>query len=219
MHGTKHPTKQERRRSEAERRKAVRLHRERRRRLAYVSGGVALVAALVLVGIGLLGNEETVGVGPAAPGEVTADAARTEPLGPGDAVPGFEAPAIGGGTVRWSDFSGGPVVISVWAPWCPHCQVELPILDRVMEDFPQVSFVTIVTSIGTQPGPAPDVFLAENDLTAPTAIDDEAGTMAAAFGIRAFPSLYFVSSDGTIVRFDEGEVAEAELREIIGSLG
>jgi thiol-disulfide isomerase/thioredoxin len=165
------------------------------------------------------GSGDPNAVRPSAVGEVTTDGpVRAEPLAAGEAVPEFSAPGVGGGTVRWSDGTGGPVVLSVWAPWCPHCQVELPLLNEVMRGFTDVGFMTIVTSIGDSPGPDAGEFLAENGITAPTAIDDGEGTLARAFGIRAFPTLYFIASDGTVVQELEGEVDEATLREIIGSL-
>lgn len=133
-------------------------------------------------------------------------------------MPGFSAPGVGGGTVSWADYDGTPTVLSVWAPWCPHCQVELPVIDRVMSGFPGVAFVTVVTSIGDHPGPDPGSFLAERSIDAPTAVDDAAGTIAGTLGIRGFPTLYFVASDGTVVRAMEGEVDEETLRAVIGSL-
>lgn len=158
-------------------------------------------------------------VSPSAAGTVTVDGApRAAPLSAGEAVPAYAAPAIGGGTTRWSDTAGSPTVLSVWAPWCPHCQVELPLLDEVMPDYPSVQWVTIVTAIGQSPGPDPAAFLADHGITAPTAIDDAQGTLASAFGIQGFPTLYFVGSDGTVVREMEGEVDEATLRATIDSL-
>ncbi|MGZ5353096.1 MAG: TlpA family protein disulfide reductase [Actinomycetota bacterium] len=215
-------TKRERQRAAAEARASALQRRAKRRTLAYVLGGVALIAAVVLAVFALSGGEPeegTEGVGPSAAGTVTSDGPdRAEPLGVGDAIPGFTAPAIGGGDVDWADFAGSPAVISVWAPWCPHCQVELPILDGVMQGFPDVSFLTIVTSIGDSPGPDAGVFLADNGIDAPTAIDDGAGTLAAAFGIQGFPTLYFVDSGGAVVQELEGEVDAETLRELIGSL-
>lgn len=177
---------------------------------------VVVLALLAFVG-GDTGGE--VGVGPSRAGEVSVSGpARVEPLAAGETVPEFSAPAIGGGTVRWSDYAGGPVVLSVWAPWCPHCQAELPRLNTVMREYPGVRWVTIVTSIGTRPGPDPAAFLKDNGIAAPTAIDDRDGTLELAFGIQGFPTLYFVGSDGTVVRELAGEADEDELRAIVGSL-
>ncbi len=230
----KNPTKQERRRAAAEAREAARKRQAQRRTLGYVLGGVALIAVVVLTVLALMGGGDdgagAVRIQPVAAGQVsTSGSARTEPLAAGETAPSFSAPGfrvvadadsgdlvVQRQPVAWEP--GGPTVISVWAPWCPHCQVELPVLSRVMQDFPNVDFVTVVTSIDQSPGPDAGAFLKQNGITAPTAIDDVDGTLAQAFGIRGFPTLYFIGSDGAVVQELEGEVDEATLRELIGSL-
>jgi thiol-disulfide isomerase/thioredoxin len=219
---TKKQTKLERRRAAAEAREAARRRQARRRTLGYALGGVALIAVVVLVVFASMGGEPEEGsdaVRLSQPGQVSiAGDARSEPIGAGEVVPDFSAPAVGGGSIDWSAFEGSPVVLPVWAPWCSHCQVELPLLDRVMQDYPGVELVTIVTAIGDQPGPDAGVFMADNDITAPTAIDDTTRKLASGFGIQGFPTLFFIGSDGVVVRQMSGEVDEATLRQVIGSL-
>ncbi|HZD17218.1 MAG TPA: TlpA disulfide reductase family protein [Actinomycetota bacterium] len=211
-------TKRERQRAAAEARQRTRRRQEQRRTLGYVLGGLALIAVVVVGVVTLMGGGGG-GAGPSGSGQISVEGpARAEPLGPGEAMPGFSAPGIGGGAVSWSDVGDRPAVLSVWAPWCPHCQVELPVLDRVMRDFEGVTFVTVVTSIGDAPGPDPAEFLADNGIDAPTAIDDDGGTLASALGIQGFPTIYFVGSDGRVVQEVEGEVDEQTLRQIVGSL-
>lgn len=205
----------------------------RRRSLAYGLGSVALFAVVMVAILAFLGQSD-IGVDgaivPSRPGEVTVtDPARSEPLGRGEDIPSFAAPGFqvvtdpgtGDATVRrqgvsWS--SGEPTVVSIWAPWCPHCQVELPVLARVAREHPDVAFLTIVTSIGTSPGPDPGAFMADHGITMPTAIDDARGTLAGAFGIQGFPTIYFVGSDGAVTQMAEGEVDEDALARIVESL-
>src|SRR3990172_4030959 len=148
-----HPTKQtkrERQRAAAEEREAARRRQAQRRTLAYGLGGAGLIAVVVLAVFAFMGDGDAGAdaVLPSRPDQVsTSGEPRSEPLAAGDLVPDFSAPGIGGGIVGWSDVAGGPVVLSVWAPWCPHCQVELPIVNRVMQDFPGVELVTVVTAI------------------------------------------------------------------------
>jgi len=149
---------------------------------------------------------------------VVAGPARSEPLAPGEAVPEFSAPGLAGGTVDWEAFANRPAVIAVWAPWCPHCQVELPILDRVMRDHPEVGFVTVVTAVGDRPGPTPEGYMRDEGLSFPVAVDDDRGTISDALGVPGFPLLYFVSSDGTVALAVSGEVDEAALRDAISTL-
>jgi thiol-disulfide isomerase/thioredoxin len=214
-------TKRERQRAAAEARAVARKRQEQRRTLAYVLGGVALIAVVVLAVLAFTGGDEPAegGVRPSAAGDVTTSGSpRASLLEIGEAVPDFSAPGIGGDNVGWSDFAGSPAVVSVWAPWCPHCQVELPLLSDVMQDFGDVEFLTVVTAIGDSPGPDAGEFLREHGITAPTAVDDAAGTLAQAFGIQGFPTLFFVNSDGTVAQALEGEVDAETLRAVIGSL-
>jgi thiol-disulfide isomerase/thioredoxin len=217
---TKKQTKNERRRAAAEAREAARRRQARRRTLGYALGGAALVAIVVLAVVALMGGSgDGDDVQLSAPSEVTTTGQpRTAPIPSGEPVPDFSAPAIGGGRVDWADYEGRPVVLPVWAPWCVHCQAELPVLNSVMRDYPGVEFVTIVTGIGDQPGPDAAEFLADNGITAPTAIDDTTRELFSAFGLEGYPTLFFIGSDGTVVEQMSGEVDEETLRQVIGSL-
>jgi len=212
-------SKAEKTRARAEARREAELRAQQHRYLGIALGGVALVVAVAVFVVVLIGQGDGDGTGPSAPGEVTVQGSpRATPLQAGEAVPAFTAPELAGGTVEWSTYAGKPVVLSVWASWCPHCQVELPVLDRVMKDYAGVGFVTIVTATGVRPGPTPEEYMLENQLDFPVAVDDEGETLAAALGIQGFPTLYFVDSDGTVAAQLSGEVAEADLRSTIESL-
>ena len=218
MVNTAKQTKRDRQRERAEARAAARHKADQRRRLQIILGGLAAVAIVVLAVVALMGGGDQ-GAGPSTTEQVTAGGPpRTEELAVGEAVPAFSAPGLDGGVVAWSDYVSAPAVLSVWAPWCPHCQVELPILDDVMREFPAVGFVTVVTAIEDQPGPTPEEYMRENDLAFPVAVDDEAGTIASSLGIQGFPTLYFVASDGTVVQVEAREMDAEELRQIVGSL-
>lgn len=217
--GKQAQTKRERQRERAEAKRAAQRKAQQRRTLGYTLGGIAFIAFVVVLVVTLMGGGESAGGGPSAAGEVTVDGPpRDAQLAPGDAVPSFTAPDLFEGTVAWDDYAGGPAVLSVWAPWCPHCQSELPVVDRVMEGYPDVGWLTIVTAIDAQPGPAPEEYMTDNDLSFPVAVDDDQGTLASAFGIEVFPTLYFVNSDGTVDVTLTGEVDESTLRSTIESL-
>jgi thiol-disulfide isomerase/thioredoxin len=150
-------------------------------------------------------------------------------LGEGATIPSFSAPgfhmqptdgryALERDRFDWSRYEGAPTVLAIWAPWCPHCQAELPVLSSTVAEYPNVHLVTVVTSIGQHPGPSPDTYLADHGLTFPTAIDDGSGTLARALGVQAFPTLYLVGSDGTIAHAAEGEVPAETLKQELSSL-
>ncbi|HEU4353978.1 MAG TPA: TlpA disulfide reductase family protein [Actinomycetota bacterium] len=204
-------------REEAERRAE---RRARRGRTLVSVGGVVLIAAVVLAVVLLMGDGGNGGSREVATsGDVTVEGMpRTAPLQPGEQVPSFTAPGLAGGTVAWDDYRGKPAVLSIWAAWCPHCQVEMPIIDRVMRDHPDIGLVTVVTAIGAQPGPTPAQYMREQGLEFPVAVDDGDGTLATGLGVTGFPTVYLVNSDGTVALQLGGEVDEQSLRTVVEQL-
>jgi thiol-disulfide isomerase/thioredoxin len=220
-------TKRERKRVRAEELRAAQRRREQRRTLAFTLGAVAVIGVVVAVIVSLSGGGPSAGGGSISPSsarEVSISGPpRTSMLAVGATVPEFAAPgfhmqaASGGGyTIArapfdWAAYAGHPTVLSIWAPWCPHCQNELPVLSEVVSKTPNVRLATVVTSVGAQPGPTPNGYLADHGLTFPVAIDDANATLARALGVQAFPTLYLVDANGKIVFANEGEVPASQL--------
>lgn len=210
------PDRGARRPSKAER-AATERRRAQRRRLGGILIAVAAVAVFAVVAITAGGGNG--GAGPSGAGEVAFDGpSRTAPLAVGEAVPGFSGPGLTGGHIAWSDVAGEPTVLAVWAPWCPHCQVELPVLGRVADEFPAVRVLTVVTAIGESPGPDPLEFMEDNGLTFPTVVDDGDRTILQGLGVTGFPTAFYVGSDGVVRQVTSGETDEQELRALFGAL-
>jgi thiol-disulfide isomerase/thioredoxin len=225
--------KRERRRIKAEHLRAAQHRREQRRTIGFTLGAIAVIGIVVAVFVSLPGEDASSGgtIRPSAANQVSISGApRSSMLSVGDTVPGFSAPGFhmlarsgGGYTIArapfdWSTYRGGPVLLSIWAPWCPHCQNELPVLSEAVAKTPNVRLVTVVTMIGAHPGPTPNGYLADHGLTFPVAVDDANGTLAAALGVRAFPTLYLVDSNGTIAFANEGEMSAAQLETELAKL-
>jgi len=148
---------------------------------------------------------------PADPGDVRPGGPqRRDTLAVGERIPDFEAPALGGGVVRWQDREGTPTVLVIWASWCPHCQRLLPLLVRVARDYPIVRLLTVTTSIGRHGGPSPAEFVARGP-TFPVALDDTDNSLARALGVFRYPTVYWIGRDGTVRGVSEGEATDTEL--------
>lgn len=109
-----------------------------------LSTPVVLLVALGAGVLGLLASLMTGGPGPllrTEPGQRLAQQvlqanAPTPPEGVeiarrGDILPAFRVEQLDGG--RWTlpdDFAGRPLLVNVWASWCPPCIEEMPELDR-----------------------------------------------------------------------------------------
>jgi uncharacterized membrane protein YphA (DoxX/SURF4 family)/thiol-disulfide isomerase/thioredoxin len=155
----------------------------------------------------------------ASPDQVSVSGpARSAPLPVGSTLPDFAAPALYGGTVSSLTYRGVPTVLVLWAPWCPECREELPLLAQVTSDFPGVRLVSIVTAAGELPGPTPEQFMESHDLSFPVALDATDERLSDAFGVQGFPTIYYVRSDGTVSQATVGAIPEDAVRSSIQAI-
>ena len=170
---------------------------------------------LVILALAFTGGSSTE---PSPAGSVTVAREPGPQLQQGEPIPEWSAPALdGSGTMNWSDYVGSPTVFAIWAPWCQHCQAELPRLDAAVEAQPEVQLVTVTTALD-QGGPSPQEYMDDENLSFPVGVDDAAGTISAGVGVQAFPTTYYVDSNGNVVTVTEGEVDETQLATILEQL-
>jgi peroxiredoxin len=136
---------------------------------------------------------------------VVAGEPRSRPLEPGEAVPGFRAPEVRGGTVHWPDHDGRAVTLVVWAPWCPGCREELAALAQRPGSHQTV--VGIVTGGGERLGSSALSVLERVDARFPTAVDDADGSIAAALGVDRVPLTYEITPKGVVSSIRVGHAA------------
>lgn len=60
---------------------------------------------------------------------------------PPDPFFGYAFPGLDGEEVALSSLSGKPVLANFWASWCPPCVREMPDLDAIHRQYPDVAFV------------------------------------------------------------------------------
>lgn len=166
------------------------------RRRASLAAAAAVLIAIVAAGVVLArdGDEAS----PSAPtGDETTASRGAEPT-PVDAVPAPDLAGedpITGRKVGLADFSGKPVVINVWASWCPGCNEEAADL----RDFAAAHPEAVVLGLDFQ-----DTRAGARDFyrrwrwTHPS-IWDVSGTMASALGLVGMPTTYFLDERHRIV--------------------
>lgn len=206
-------TKRERR--EAGKLARLEAQRRARRRRALRTWGIPLAVVAVIGLVALLTTRDGDDVTPAGAVEVSG-APRTALLEAGGTFPSFSAPGLDGGRISWSP--GAPSLIAIWAPWCPSCQAEIPTIDQLAKEFPEVEMITVATAVDDRPGPSVAGFVEDREITLPVALDDEEGTLALAMGIQGFPSLYFVDAEGAVLASAEGQVGEEALRSALAEM-
>lgn len=206
--------------------------------MGWIVGGGALVVVLVLIVAFALDDADTevdssssggtvVPTGSTDYGTVEATGAALPPLLDGvvDPALGDTIPMVTGQQFDGSSIvigaSGKPQIILGIAHWCPHCQREVPIIQKWLNDngMPSdVDLAAISTSAGdSKPNWPADAWLTEEGWTIPTLADDQQGTAASAFGVSGFPYILVVDADGKVVYRTSGEKTVEQWEAIVES--
>ena len=112
-------------------------------------------------------------------------------------------------------FLGQPVVINLWASWCPPCVREMPLLEDAALTWPDVQIVAINQG---EDGQVVDQFLSEQQLELPLVLMDSDGQVGTMIGSHALPTTLFFNSDGSLSYTHIGEFSAATLENALRRL-
>jgi thiol-disulfide isomerase/thioredoxin len=143
----------------------------------------------------------------------------------GDPADGLPIPEVHG-----TSFDGAPVAITAdgrpklllfLAHWCPHCQREVPAVQSWLDAgrLPAgVDLISIATAIDpNRPNYPPDAWLQREHWTPPVLVD-AGGSVAARYGLSAFPYWIAVDGGGQVVSRLTGELTPDQLDVLAGSV-
>jgi thiol-disulfide isomerase/thioredoxin len=125
-------------------------------------------------------------------------------------LPNVVVRQLDGTDIALARFSGKPLVINLWATWCPPCRREMPVLQAGQAANPDIGFVFV-----NQRESADTVrrYLANQRLPLQNVVTDPAGQLAAATGSVAYPTTLFYDGAGRLVLRHVGELSAATLRD------
>ncbi len=148
----------------------------------------------------------------AAPPGSTSNGAIPAPR-QGFLAPDFELQSASGETIRLSDLRGRPVLVNIWASWCPPCRAEMPAMQTVYEAYRQEGFLILAVNATNQDSRQEALaFAQEYGLTFPI-LFDETGSVTQAYLATALPTSLFIDPDGVIQEVViGGPMSEALLR-------
>ena len=160
--------------------------------------------------------------------------ASAQPFGieVGQRAPDFTLVDLAGEPISLSDFRGTPLVLNFWATWCPPCREEMPLFQRAFDtlqtsDTPLQIFLVDLSEERDKV----EVFLEENGITLPVGLDadtvrddlpDTVIPTVSVFQVyRAvgLPTTYFIDAEGVVRGKKIGQVFEAELSGLLGTIG
>lgn len=131
--------------------------------------------------------------------------ARSLPTGP---TPDFALPALGGERYENAQLVGRPTLLVFWAPWCGVCRLESQNLSWVQA---LVGERARVLSVAVQYDSLDEVeaYVAAHGVDYPVLLGGR--TTARRFGVQAYPTAFFLDSDGAIKRAAVGYTTTAGL--------
>jgi cytochrome c biogenesis protein CcmG, thiol:disulfide interchange protein DsbE len=113
-------------------------------------------------------------------------------------APDFSLMDLQGEKISLSELRGRPVLINLWATWCPPCRAEMPAMQGVYEKYRDQGFTILAINATYQDSaPAAASFVDEYDLTFPVLMDTS-GEVSRLYQMRALPTTFFVDSEGII---------------------
>jgi len=117
-----------------------------------------------------------------------------------------------GAAVSFDKPIGKPVVLNLWASWCPPCRREMPILAQAQANYSGVVFLMV--NQGEQ-APTVQHFLAQQGLSFDHVLLDPLSEAMQTFGSRGLPTTLFFDAQGKLVDSHMGEISAARLKDMV----
>ena len=127
-------------------------------------------------------------------------------------VPPVEVRRLDGSTVSLDKFVGRPLIVNLWATWCPPCRREMPALKSAQQAHPEVEFVFVNQGESVE---AVKNYLATHRLQMPNVVTDPAKQLSARTGSSGYPTTLFYDTKGRLYLRHMGELSRAILEEKI----
>jgi len=90
----------------------------------------------------------------------------------GSPAPDFTLDLLGGGEIKLSDLHSKPVLVNLWASWCPPCRAEMPSIQKVYQDYKDLGLVVLGVNTTNQDSEADAAaFVRQYGLSFPIPLD------------------------------------------------
>lgn len=125
------------------------------------------------------------------------------------ALPAVALQALDGAPVTLAALaSGKPMVVNLWASWCPPCRREMPVLAAAQQARADIVFVY---ANQREDAPAASAFLDRSGVTLRNVLLDSDAALGKAAGSSALPTTLFYDAQGRLVDTHLGELSDASL--------
>ena len=123
-------------------------------------------------------------------------------------LPDWQGVALDARTLALPALAGQPLVINLWASWCPPCRREMPVLLQARQAHPELRFLWV------NQGEAVDTvlsFATAQRLPQADTLLDGTGQLGRLLGYGSLPTTLFFNAQGQLVAVRSGELSAATL--------
>ena len=131
---------------------------------------------------------------------------------PVSGLPVLSLSNVDGKVVDIDQFHGKPVVVNLWATWCPPCHREMPVLQSAQDKNPNVVFVFVnqAESMATI-----NNYLHKENLHLQNVLYDSQAEFARFVGAIGTPTTLFYDRHGKLIDSRIGELSSASLEDFL----
>jgi thiol-disulfide isomerase/thioredoxin len=115
------------------------------------------------------------------------------------AAPSIQGISVAGNAINLSDFTGQPLLIHFFAPWCPVCVANHDNISRIAQHYP-----VLMIAVQTDPQALNAWLKAHPEDNPAHILTDPNGSLLASFGAKALPTNVFINADGNIITTELG---------------
>lgn len=129
----------------------------------------------------------------------------------GAPAPDFTLTDTQGGSITLSSYLGKPILVNFWATWCEPCRIEMPAIEAAYQKHKSQGLTVLAVDSDESLQEVVD-FGNSLNLTF-TLLLDPGNSVNDLYRIRAYPSSFFIGTDGAVVAMQIGTMNEAQLAE------
>lgn len=120
-----------------------------------------------------------------------------------------------GNPVNLRDYAGQPLVVNLWATWCPPCRREMPVLMQAQQREAAITFLFVNQG---ESAALVSEFIAAQQLSLGNLLLDEQVKLGQLVGSRALPTTLFYDAEGRQIGSHLGELSHASLERALARL-
>ncbi|OAZ59853.1 TlpA family protein disulfide reductase [Bacillus siamensis] len=126
-------------------------------------------------------------------------------------APDFTLDTLSGKSSSLSDYKGKKVLLNFWATWCKPCRMEMPDMQELQKEYPDIAVVAVNFTSSEKNIQAVKSFADTYQLTFPILIDKSG--INGDFNVLSYPTSYILDEKGTIQHIRVGTMTKKEMKE------